>query len=155
MGKLKQPLGIREHRQHRVAARRDRALELSGNNNDHPKNLVYAAQNRMFQWTVHTYPGPRRGITALFRNNAGWSAFQNWRHGTRPLPAWAAEILASWFRSRIEGDTALLHQLEAYIKLRQSQPKRSRGFLEVKERDGPGSVPRNASGRGARPKTST
>lgn len=88
--------------------------------------------------------------------NAPLTTLHEWMvAGRSALPVVMAERLAAIFRSRIEGDTALLHQLEAYIKLRQAQPKRLRGFLEVKERDGPGSVPRNASGRGARPKTST
>jgi hypothetical protein len=68
------------------------------------------------------------------------------------LPAHDAEILAIYIRSRAEPGIELAKELENYAAKRRAEERRARGFEVVRERDGPGSPPRDARWHGGRRK---
>ena len=73
----------------------------------------------LWPWTNSTqggaprYPGRWALMLATFGHRAGRSAIKNWRHGYRPPPQWACELLASLMRQRA---TELLSAAEALEK---------------------------------------
>jgi hypothetical protein len=66
------------------------------------------------------------------------------------MPANDAEMLAIYIRSRAEAGIALAQELENYAAEQRAEGRRARGFEVVRERDGPGSTPRDARWRGGR-----
>ena len=82
---------------------------------------------------------------------------QHWRAGRHPLPAWAAADLLAHLGTRLAAGYALAEELRRYIPEREAIEARQRqrrwGFCEVRERDGPGSVPRDGRrvARGSHP----
>ena len=76
----------------------------------------------------------------------------SWLAGRRQMPA--SEMLALAEVLRTDGQfligiaSNVLHAAE----IKQARPRHARGFQVIKERDGPGSMPRDARWRGGRPK---
>ena len=97
-------------------------------------------------WSMSDYPGIQRGAAELLGGAAGRWAIRSWRRGARPMPDWAARMLADYLRRRIEAGQALVAELEAY-----RAPERQRSGVcrvdPVTGRDG-----RNRTGNGRRTK---
>lgn len=87
-----------------------------------PNNEVNRAMVWLFPWTATTYPGPRRGLPALLGGRVGWYSVRHWLRGTRPIPGWAAAILADYLEAR--GRVAL--ELAAELRALPVRPDKRR-----------------------------
>jgi hypothetical protein len=78
------------------------------------------------------------------------STAKSWHTGRRRPPIWCLEQLRDmmWVR----GVTELVQQFDYVIRQRTGEPPRRTGFNEVRERDGPGSIPRDGRNRLGRPR---
>jgi hypothetical protein len=75
-------------------------------------------------------------------------------YGHRKIPLKHISELEAELAARIPEYHAIIQELKqaAWLRQRQGTTPLRRGFLEVKERDGPGSPPRDARWRGGRRK---
>ena len=104
-------------------------------------------------WSRDTFPGLRAGVREILRRpTITWATVQGWRAGRSSLPAEDAEMLAAYIRARAEPGIDLAKELENYAAKRRAEGRRARGFQVVRERDGPGSQPRDARWHGGRRK---
>lgn len=101
---------------------------------------------------------PDRPIMMLARLARGRrSTAKSWATGRRRPPIATLKILLDLLKDRRAALYQLIPELEYVIALRDREPPRRTGFNEIRERDGPGSVPRdgrNRLGRPARRRTS-
>ena len=67
----------------------------------------------LFPWTVETYPGVHRGFLAVLGNRVSWDVVRHWLHDRRPVPAWAAEVLADYIEARCRAGLELVAELRA------------------------------------------
>jgi hypothetical protein len=105
-------------------------------------------------WSRDTFPGLRAGVREILRRpTIAWATVQGWRAGRSSLPAEDAEMLAAYIRARAEPGIDLAKELENYAAKRRAEGRRARGFQVVRERDGTGSIPRDARWRGGRPRS--
>jgi hypothetical protein len=74
---------------------------------------------------------------------------RSWVTGHRRQPIYVLKLL----RDAVQGQgTGLELELELEIRKREFEPKHRTGFNTIRERDGPGSVPRDGRNRLGRPK---
>jgi hypothetical protein len=67
----------------------------------------------LFPWTVHTYPGPIRGLLTVLGHRITWASVRHWQAERRPIPPWARAVLADYLRSRAAVALELAAELEA------------------------------------------
>jgi hypothetical protein len=72
-----------------------------------------------------------------------------WATGHRRPPIYILAMLREVMRDR---PTGLEPELDYEIRKREHEPKHRTGFNQVRERDGPGSVPRDGRNRRGRPR---
>jgi hypothetical protein len=80
------------------------------------------------------------------------STAKSWATGHRRPPIFILRILRDILKSRQAAFSQLIPALEYVIMQREREPTRRTGFNEIRERDGPGSVPRDGRNRLGRPK---
>jgi hypothetical protein len=141
--------GIHQSGPHSYPGRRRRSISAP------PLCDRYTLAARAIRWAIpwsrHTFPGLRAGVREiLHRPSIAWATVQGWRAERSRMPAHDAEMLARYIRSRAEAGIALAHALDDYAAKRRAVGRRARGFEVVRERDGPGSPPRDARWRGGR-----
>ena len=79
------------------------------------------------------------------------STVKSWTTGRRRPPIVVLEILRDLLRDQRATLCQLIPELENEIMLREREPPRYTGFNEIRERDGPGSIPRDGRNRCGRP----
>jgi len=77
---------------------------------------------------------------------------RSWRQGHRRAPLSVLRQLHLMLQARAAECNSLWREFGIEIARRQGEPPHRRGFMEIRERDGPGSVPRDARNRSGRPK---
>jgi hypothetical protein len=77
---------------------------------------------------------------------------RSWRRGHRRAPLPVLRQLRLMLQLRCVECNVLLRDFGIEIARREGEPPRRRGFMEIRERDGPGTVPRDARHRRGRPK---
>jgi hypothetical protein len=80
---------------------------------------------------------------------------RSWRQGHRRAPVSVLKKLHLLLRLRCVECNELLRDFGIEIARREGEPpwkRRGRGFMEIRERDGPGSTPRDGRNRRGRPK---
>ena len=68
------------------------------------------------------------------------------------MPAYMARLLAERLRVHAALANALAEEADYYALREERKPRQARGFQVVRERDGPGSAPRDGRWRGGRPR---
>ena len=81
--------------------------------------LIERVARSLLPWTIHTYPGVRRGLVELLGRRVTYSAIKGWRSGRRPLPAWAALLMAKSIRIRCSAANELAAELELWAQNRE------------------------------------
>jgi len=69
---------------------------------------------------------------------------RSWVEGRRRPPVWVLRALASYLQGHAKQLLSDAQYLEAEVVEREREPRRARGFAQIWERDGPGTVPRDA-----------
>ncbi len=78
---------------------------------------------------------------------------RSWRKGYRRAPLSVLRQVRLKLQARAAECNDIWRQLGIEIARREGEaPRRPRGFMEVRERDGPGSMPRDARNRRGRPR---
>jgi hypothetical protein len=77
---------------------------------------------------------------------------RSWRQRHRRPPKHVLERLRLLLQARAAECNFLCHEFRIEIARREGEPVHRRGFMEIRERDGPGSRPRDARNRLGRPK---
>jgi hypothetical protein len=77
---------------------------------------------------------------------------RSWRQGNRRAPKHVLIKLRLMLQARAAQCNALCREFGIEIARREGEPLRRRGFMEIRERDGPGSVPRDGRNRLGRPR---
>jgi hypothetical protein len=77
---------------------------------------------------------------------------RSWRQGHRRAPLPVLRRLRLMLQARCVECNELLRDFAIEIARREGEPPRRRGFMEIRERDGPGSVPRDGRNRRGRPR---
>jgi hypothetical protein len=96
---------------------------------------------------------PNRALANLLDRRRG--TVRAWLSGRRSMPLELYAVLQQELEERIRMHHAMIQELKAAAWFRQRErPRPLQGFFVVKERDGPGSVPRDARNRLGRPKKS-
>jgi hypothetical protein len=72
---------------------------------------------------------------------------RSWRQGHRRAPVRVLKQLHLMLQARCVECNELLRDFGIEIARREGEPLRRRGFMEIRERDGPGSVPRDGRNR--------
>lgn len=96
---------------------------------------------------------PRRhvaGLAQLLRRPKPTAA--SWLAGRRQMPVPEIQALAEVLRADGQLLIGIASNMLHAAEIKQARPRHARGFQVVKERDGPGSTPRDARWRGGRPK---
>ncbi len=88
----------------------------------------------LFPWTVTTYPGQHRGVLGVLGRRITWDTVRHWLHDRRPVPAWAAEVLADYIEARCRAGLELAAELRA-LPVR---PDKRRAGNRVSDNEGPG-----------------
>lgn len=79
------------------------------------------------------------------------STAKSWATGRRRAPVAKLKILRDLLKDRQAAISGLIYQLNYDISQRERESRRRTGFNEIRERDGPGSVPRDGRNRRGRP----
>ena len=141
--------GIRQSRPHNYPGRRRRSISAPLLCDRY--TLAARAIRWAIPWSRDTFPGLRAGVREILRRpTIAWATVQGWRAGRSRLPADDAEMLAAYIRARAKPGIELAQELEDYAAKRRAEGWRARGFQVVRERDGPGSPPRDARWHGGR-----
>jgi len=82
-------------------------------------SLVERVVRWSLPWTTRNYPGIRRGLIELLGTRVTYSAIKGWRVDRRPLPAWAALLMAKSIRLRCSAGNELAAELEQWAKDRE------------------------------------
>jgi hypothetical protein len=95
--------------------------------------------------------------SALFASTCGRrvakSTVRSWRQGHRRAPLIVLKYIHHLLQVRGAECNELWRDIGCEIDRRQyAPPPRPRGFMEIRERDGPGSVPRDGRNRLGRPR---
>ncbi len=77
---------------------------------------------------------------------------RSWRQGHRRAPVLVLKRLRQMLQAQAAECNDLWREFGNEIARREGEPPRRRGFMEIRERDGPGSVPRDGRNRRGRPK---
>jgi hypothetical protein len=77
---------------------------------------------------------------------------RSWRQGDRRPPKHVLERVRLMLQARAAECNELWREYGVEIARREGEHFHRRGFMEVRERDGPGSVPRDARNRRGRPR---
>lgn len=94
---------------------------------------------------------PNRAVSQLLGRKR--SSVRAWLSDRRQMPLKHHAALEEELAERIRAHHAIIQELKQAVWLRERRgPKPLQGFFVVKERDGPGSMPRDARWRGGRPK---
>ena len=80
------------------------------------------------------------------------STVRSWIRGDRRPPIWVLELVRRLLNDYTTRANDLAYPFDCEIRLWKAEPKRRVGFLEIRERDGPGSTPRDARWRYGRPR---
>jgi hypothetical protein len=80
------------------------------------------------------------------------STAKSWATGHRRPSVVILKILRDLLKDRQAALLALIPELEYAIMQREREPKHRTGFNEIKERDGPGTMPRDGRNRRGRPR---
>ena len=80
------------------------------------------------------------------------SSCRSWRSGHRRVPTYVLERLRLSLQARAAECNTVWDDICREIARRQGEPLRRRGFMEIRERDGPGSIPRDGRNRLGRPR---
>jgi hypothetical protein len=75
---------------------------------------------------------------------------KSWTTGHRRPPVWVLDALRHM--ARVRGLTGLEREFDYQIRQRTYEPKHRTGFNQIRERDGPGSTPRDGRNRLGRPR---
>jgi hypothetical protein len=95
---------------------------------------------------------PDRPIMMLARLARGRrSTAKSWATGHRRPSIVTLKILCDLLKDRRAALFQLIPEIENVIMLREREPTHRTGFNEIRERDGPGSVPRDGRNRRGRP----
>ena len=99
----------------------------------------------------HLWPGrPAAGLArTLGRSKA---TCRSWLEGLRGTPPEVMDALAAVLRGHAAQSLALAESLNREADRAKAKPWKARGWQVVKERDGPGSWPRDARNRMGRPR---
>lgn len=92
---------------------------------------------------------PIMTLAALARGRR--STAKSWATGHRRPSITTLKILLDLLKDRRASLYQLISELEYAIMRREGEPRRRTGFNEIRERDGPGSVPRDGRNRHGRP----
>jgi hypothetical protein len=97
--------------------------------------------------------------TALLRREldvfVAKATVRSWRQGHRRAPLHTLMSLRRMLQTRAAECFSLCRDFDLEIARREGEPpwkRRGPGFMEIRERDGPGSVPRDGRNRRGRPK---
>jgi hypothetical protein len=93
---------------------------------------------------------PIRTLAALVR--CPRPTAKAWANGHRRPPVVVLKILRDLLKNRQAALFQLIPALENVIMQREREPTRRTGFNEIRERDGPGSLPRDGRNRRGRPR---
>ena len=94
---------------------------------------------------------PNRALARLVGRKR--STVRSWLSEHRRIPLHYYDVLQKELVQRINLQHAVIEELKQAVWLRERQgPKPLRGFFVVRERDGPGSLPRDARNRLGRPR---
>lgn len=85
-------------------------------------NLAGRVVAHLFPWTVEDYPGRHRGFLGVLGGRVGWNYVRHWMTDRRPIPGWAAAILADYLEAR--GRVAL--ELAAELRALPVRPDKRR-----------------------------
>jgi hypothetical protein len=77
---------------------------------------------------------------------------RSWRQGHRRAPVRVLRQLRLMLQARCVECNELLRDFGIEIARREGEPPHRRGFMEIRERDGPGSIPRDGRNRLGRSK---
>jgi hypothetical protein len=77
---------------------------------------------------------------------------RSWRQGHRRAPLPVLRQLRAKLQARAAECNSLCRDLDFEIARREGEPLHGRGFMEIRERDGPGTVPRDGRNRLGRPR---
>jgi hypothetical protein len=77
---------------------------------------------------------------------------RSWRQGHRRAPKPVLRQIRLMLQARAAECYSLCREFDNEIARRDGEPPRRRGFMEVRERDGPRSVPRDGRNRRGRPR---
>lgn len=80
---------------------------------------------------------------------------RSWRSARRRAPAHVLSLIRIELQSRGSEISSLLRELDIELARREGEAPRRRGFMEIRERDGPGSIPRDGRNRLGRPRRAT
>jgi hypothetical protein len=80
------------------------------------------------------------------------STAKGWATGQRRPSISTLKTLLDMLKDRRAALYQLIPELEHIVAQREREPKRRTGFNEIRERDGPGSAPRDGRNRRGRPK---
>lgn len=89
--------------------------------------LAERALWHLYPFTKEGYPGKHKLWLGMFGARVTLSAVRKWIRGDRPLPEWAAELMADHLRARIDAMTEVERDLRAY----RHEPGRRLGFRAV------------------------
>src|ERR1700685_3044165 len=71
------------------------------------------------------------------------STVKSWATGRRRMPIATLKILLDLLKDRRAALYQLIPELDYVTRLREREPLRRTGFNEIRQRDGPGSIPRD------------
>jgi hypothetical protein len=84
--------------------------------------------------------------------NGRRSTAKSWATGRRRAPIVKLKILRDLLKGRQAAFFELIAELDLTVMRREVEPKRRTGFNEIRERDGPGTPPRDGRNRLGRPR---
>jgi hypothetical protein len=112
----------------------------------HDARLIYQATQALFAGAPNALLA-RSGDVLVPKATA-----RSWRQGHRRAPVRVLRELRLQLQARGAECSSLCREFDIAIARREGEPPRRRGFMEIRERDGPGSVPRDARNRLGRPR---
>jgi hypothetical protein len=77
---------------------------------------------------------------------------RTWRSARRRAPARVLSLVRTELQSRGSEIFSLIREFDLEIARREGEPPPRRGFMEIREHDSPGSIPRDGRNRRGRPR---
>jgi hypothetical protein len=108
--------------------------------------LIYRAAQALFSGSPSALLARECGILVAK------ATARSWRQGHRRAPKPVLRQLRLMLQARAAECNSLCREFDIEIARRDGEPPGRRGFMEVRERDGPGSVARDGRNRRGRPK---
>jgi hypothetical protein len=105
----------------------------------------------IFRASQALFPGAPSALLAnSCENPVPKATARSWRQGHRRAPLPVVRRIHRLLQERAAECNDLWRLLGIEIVRREGEPPHRRGFMEIRERDGPGSVPRDARWRSGR-----